>query len=295
MTTDTAWSPDTWRSRPIRQAPTYPDQAALAAVEARLRRYPPLVFAGEARRLQGRARPAPPRAAPSCCRAATAPKASSDFTANIIRDTFRVLLQMAVVLTFGACAAGGEARPHGRASSPSRAPRDTETRDGVTLPSLSRRHHQRPGVHRRSPHARPGAHGDRLLPVRRHAQPAARLRHRRLCRPARGAPLEPRLRRPLAAGRALPATSRTRIDETLGLHVGLRHHRDHHRADPRDRLLHQPRGAAAALRAGADPRRFHHRRLVRAARRISCGSATAPASRTARMSNSCAACTTRSA
>ena len=46
------WSPESWREKEIRQAPRYPDQAALADVEARLSRYPPLVFAGEARRLK---------------------------------------------------------------------------------------------------------------------------------------------------------------------------------------------------------------------------------------------------
>ncbi|HLF59308.1 MAG TPA: 3-deoxy-7-phosphoheptulonate synthase, partial [Alphaproteobacteria bacterium] len=46
------WAPDSWRGRPISQVPEYPDQAALSGVEARLRRYPPLVFAGEARRLK---------------------------------------------------------------------------------------------------------------------------------------------------------------------------------------------------------------------------------------------------
>src|SRR4051794_37658192 len=48
------WTPATWRSRPIEQAPAYPDLAALAAVEARLATYPPLVFAGEARKLKAR-------------------------------------------------------------------------------------------------------------------------------------------------------------------------------------------------------------------------------------------------
>ena len=46
------WSPDSWRDCPIRQVPNYPDPARLAAVEDKLRRYPPLVFAGEARRLR---------------------------------------------------------------------------------------------------------------------------------------------------------------------------------------------------------------------------------------------------
>ncbi len=47
------WSPKSWREKPIRQVPDYPDQAALASVEARLKSYPPLVFAGEARSLMG--------------------------------------------------------------------------------------------------------------------------------------------------------------------------------------------------------------------------------------------------
>jgi 3-deoxy-7-phosphoheptulonate synthase len=45
------WTPTSWRSRPAQQMPTYPDMAVLAGAEARLRRYPPLVFAGEARKL----------------------------------------------------------------------------------------------------------------------------------------------------------------------------------------------------------------------------------------------------
>ncbi|HYD32610.1 MAG TPA: 3-deoxy-7-phosphoheptulonate synthase, partial [Azospirillaceae bacterium] len=46
------WTPDSWRSKPVKQMPTYPDAAKLAAVEAKLAEYPPLVFAGEARRLK---------------------------------------------------------------------------------------------------------------------------------------------------------------------------------------------------------------------------------------------------
>ena len=46
------WSPDTWRAKEIRRVPQYPDKAALAEAEAQLSRYPPLVFAGEARRLK---------------------------------------------------------------------------------------------------------------------------------------------------------------------------------------------------------------------------------------------------
>ena len=129
----TSWTPDSWRDRPIRQVPAYPDAARLAAAEDKLRRYPPLVFAGEARRLTaGLAQVADGRA--FVLQGGDCAESFSDFTANVIRDTFRVLLQMAVVLTFGASVpvvkmgrmAGQFAKP--RSS-------DTETIDGLTLPS----------------------------------------------------------------------------------------------------------------------------------------------------------------
>lgn len=127
------WTPDSWRSRPVRQVPSYPDAARLAEVEARLRRYPPLVFAGEARRLRSALALAADGQA-FVLQGGDCAESFSDFTANIMRDTFRVLLQMAVVLTFGARVpvvkmgrmAGQFAKP--RSS-------DTETLDGVTLPS----------------------------------------------------------------------------------------------------------------------------------------------------------------
>ena len=127
------WTPTSWRARPIRQAPVYPDPAALAGVESRLRTYPPLVFAGEARRLKaGLAQAADGRA--FVLLGGDCAESYAEFTANILRDSFRVLLQMAVVLTFGASVpvvkmgrmAGQYAKP--RSS-------DTETRDGQTLPS----------------------------------------------------------------------------------------------------------------------------------------------------------------
>ena len=131
------------RCRPIPTRPSWPQ------MEARLRRYPPLVFAGEARRLKAQlAQAAEGRA--FVLQGGDCAESFADFTANIIRDTFRVLLQMAVVLTFGAVAAGGEDGPHGR---PVRQAallrhRDDRRRDAAQLP---RRHHQRPGVHRRRP------------------------------------------------------------------------------------------------------------------------------------------------
>ncbi len=128
-----SWSPDTWRSHPIRQSPAYPDASELAQVEARIKRYPPLVFAGEARRLKA-ALAAASEGGAFVLQGGDCAESFGDFTAVVIRDTFRVLLQMAVVLTFGASLpvvklgrmAGQFAKPRST---------DTETLDGVTLPS----------------------------------------------------------------------------------------------------------------------------------------------------------------
>jgi 3-deoxy-7-phosphoheptulonate synthase len=129
----TPWSPNSWRDCPIRQVPTYPDLTRLEDMEARVGKYPPLVFAGEARRLKAHLALAAEGKA-FVLQGGDCAESFSDFTANIIRDTFRVLLQMAVVLTFGASLpvvkigrmAGQFAKP--RSS-------DTETQGGVTLPS----------------------------------------------------------------------------------------------------------------------------------------------------------------
>src|SRR6201986_2235967 len=94
------WNPDSWRDCPIRQVPTYPDLTKLADMEARLGKYPPLVFAGEARRLKAQLALAAEGKA-FVLQGGDCAESFSDFTANIIRDTFRVLLQMAVVLPFG--------------------------------------------------------------------------------------------------------------------------------------------------------------------------------------------------
>ena len=127
------WTPDSWRDCPIRQVPAYPDQARLEEVEAKIGKYPPLVFAGEARRLKAQLALAAEGKA-FVLQGGDCAESFSDFTANIIRDTFRVLLQMSVVLTFGASLpvvkmgrmAGQFAKP--RSS-------DNETVGGITLPS----------------------------------------------------------------------------------------------------------------------------------------------------------------
>ena len=127
------WNPDTWRSKPIRQVPEYPDETALAEAEERLRGYPPLVFAGEARRLKAQlAEVAAGRA--FLLQGGDCAESFAEFHPDNIRDTFRVILQMAVVLVFGG------SRPVvkvGRLAGQFAKPRsaDFESVEGVELPS----------------------------------------------------------------------------------------------------------------------------------------------------------------
>src|SRR6185437_16063284 len=129
----TQWTPGNWRARPIKQAPDYPDGKAVEAVERTLRSFPPLVFAGEARRLQRLlAQVAEGKA--FLLQGGDCAESFAEFHPNNIRDTFRVLLQMAVVLTFGAaCPVVKVGRLAGQFAKPRSS--DVEARDGVTLPS----------------------------------------------------------------------------------------------------------------------------------------------------------------
>jgi len=128
------WSPSSWRAKPARHIPEdYPDPEALSRVEAELSRRPPLVFAGEARRLkQGLGRAVDGRA--FLLQGGDCAESFVEFHPDVIRDTFRVLMQMAVVLTF---AGGKPVIKVGRMAGQFAKPRSsaTETQDGVTLPS----------------------------------------------------------------------------------------------------------------------------------------------------------------
>src|SRR5690242_3797818 len=127
------WSPQSWRGLPIRQVPGYADAAALAGVEETLHRFPPLVFAGEARRLKDRLADVVAGKA-FLLQGGDCAESFAEFHPNNIRDTFRVLLQMAVVLTFGAsCPVVKVGRLAGQFAKPRSS--DTETQNGVTLPS----------------------------------------------------------------------------------------------------------------------------------------------------------------
>jgi 3-deoxy-7-phosphoheptulonate synthase len=127
------WSPESWRHAEARQLPRWPDAAAAAAVEAEMRRYPPLVFAGEARDLKTKlGEVATGRA--FLLQGGDCAESFAEFHPNHIRDTFRVILQMAVVLTF---ASHMPVVKVGRMAGQFAKPRssDAEEQDGVALPS----------------------------------------------------------------------------------------------------------------------------------------------------------------
>jgi len=127
------WTPTSWRDKPISQVPAYPDPAALAEVEARLATFPPLVFAGEARKLKKQLATVAAGDA-FLLQGGDCAESFAEHGADNIRDFFRVFLQMSVVLTFaGAQPVVKIGRVAGQFAKPRSS--DTETVDGVTLPS----------------------------------------------------------------------------------------------------------------------------------------------------------------
>jgi 3-deoxy-7-phosphoheptulonate synthase len=127
------WQKSDWRKKPRVQMPDYTDAAALEKVEDRLSHYPPLVFAGEARKLK-RQLGAAARGEAFLLQGGDCAEAFDQFSADGIRDTFKVMLQMAMVLTYGAKVPVVKVgRMAGQFAKPRSAP--TETVDGVELPS----------------------------------------------------------------------------------------------------------------------------------------------------------------
>ena len=127
------WQPSSWRIRPAQQLPAYADPGALAEVERKLASYPPLVFAGEARTLKERLAEVAAGQA-FLLQGGDCAEAFADFQADKIRDTLRVILQMAVVLTFGAGLPVVKlGRIAGQFAKPRSAP--TEAIGGTELPS----------------------------------------------------------------------------------------------------------------------------------------------------------------
>ncbi|MGB0570280.1 MAG: class II 3-deoxy-7-phosphoheptulonate synthase, partial [Paracoccaceae bacterium] len=127
------WQKTNWRNKPRVQMPDYLDQEALNAVESQLSNYPPLVFAGEARNLKAKLAAAS-RGEAFLLQGGDCAESFAQFSADGIRDTFKVMLQMAMILTFGAKVPVIKVgRMAGQFAKPRSAP--TETVDGVELPS----------------------------------------------------------------------------------------------------------------------------------------------------------------
>ena len=129
----TDWQKNNWRSKPRVQMPEYTDASSLQSVEAQLGQYPPLVFAGEARRLKA-ALGAASRGEAFLLQGGDCAESFEQFSADLIRDTFKVMLQMAMVLTYGAKVPVVKVgRMAGQFAKPRSAP--TEVVDGMELPS----------------------------------------------------------------------------------------------------------------------------------------------------------------
>ncbi len=127
------WTKSSWRNKPIKQQPTYEDIEKLKAVEKELSKYPPLVFAGEVRNLKNKLS--------SVCKGEAfllqggdCAESFAEFSGNNIRDMFKVIMQMAVVLTF---AGGLPVVKIGRIAGQFAKPRssDYEEKNGIKLPS----------------------------------------------------------------------------------------------------------------------------------------------------------------
>jgi len=129
----TEWNKSSWRNFPRVQMPTYGDQSELSQVETRLCNYPPLVFAGEAIRLKGQLADVALGKA-FLLQGGDCAESFDEFNADLIRDSFKVLLQMAVVLTFGGkCPIVKIGRMAGQFAKPRSS--DFEIVEGIELPS----------------------------------------------------------------------------------------------------------------------------------------------------------------
>ena len=127
------WEKSNWRSKPRVQMPDYINQDVLNSVEKQLSSYPPLVFAGEARNLKEKLASASKGEA-FLLQGGDCAESFEQFSADSIRDTFKVMLQMAMVLTFGAKVPVVKVgRMAGQFAKPRSAP--TEMQNGIELPS----------------------------------------------------------------------------------------------------------------------------------------------------------------
>ena len=252
------WTPHSWRDRPAVQLPDYPDDDALARVEQRLAMVPPLASVADILHLQSQlAQVAAGHA--FLLQGGDCAESFAEFTADKVRTTFHLMLQMGATLRAGS---GSDivhlARIAGQFAKPRSA--DTETIGGVTLPSYRGDAVNGPGFTAVARTPDP----ERLIDAHRQAQATIDL---------------------LKAFSVASYADLPEIYRAVGSSEPPRPVDD----------VHQPRGASAQLRAGFDPLRRGAANAGGRPPAIWSGSATAPASSTARMSNSRAASPTRSA
>lgn len=134
MTMSSTWTPSSWRDRPVLQQPTWPDDDALERALDQVASFPPLVFAGEAQRLKG-ALATVGRGEAFLLQAGDCAESFRDFSADAIRDKLKVILQMAVVLTY---ASGLPVVKVGRIAGQFAKPRSSESEEmsGLKLPAF---------------------------------------------------------------------------------------------------------------------------------------------------------------
>jgi 3-deoxy-7-phosphoheptulonate synthase len=128
-----SWSPNSWRDFPIKQQPIYQDKELLKQVESELKSYPPLIFAGEARHLQ-KALAKAGRGEAFIIQGGDCAESFDAFNADTIKRLFKLILQMAVVMTYSS---GKSVVKIGRVAGQFAKPRssDFEEKNGLKLPS----------------------------------------------------------------------------------------------------------------------------------------------------------------
>jgi 3-deoxy-7-phosphoheptulonate synthase len=133
QTSTPEWSPSSWRHKESRQMPEYTDKVALKKATDKLCTYPPLVFAGEVQALKSQLADVAAGKV-FLLQGGDCAESFNEFSADSLRDTLRVLLQMAIILTY---ATKKPVVKIGRVAGQFAKPRsaDTETQNGITLPS----------------------------------------------------------------------------------------------------------------------------------------------------------------
>ena len=221
---------------------------------------PPLVFAGEARALTAALADVSAGRA-FLLQAGDCAESFKDFSAPAIRERLKIFLQMAAVLTWGATLPVVKVgRIAGQFGKPRSSPR--EQVGDLDLPSFLGHMVNDEAPTRRGADARSRTDAARLPPVRRDAQPPARVHEGRLRRPPAGARLEPGVRARVEGGPALRA-DRGGDRARSAVHGRLRDRHQRPARAARGGSLDEPRGAAAGLRGASDAARFSDRRLVR--------------------------------